>query len=130
MWTDNAKTFPCNKPLTFVLIAFFQNIYIFEGFNKNKIRQLVRLATNESHFLFNEIFLKQVLHMKIGFPVGFNFANDFLALHEKHWLKDCPIEFYPACYQRYFNDIFVLWKSPKHLFHFLNYLNPDETQSL
>ena len=60
-----------------MLIAFFQNLYILEVFNENKVRQLLLLTTNESHFMFKEIFHKQVDGMSMGFSFEYTFSNDF-----------------------------------------------------
>ena len=43
--------------------------------------------------------------------------------HEKIWLNECPIEFRPVYYQRYVDDIFVLFKSTEHIEKFHSYLN-------
>ena len=60
-----------------MLITFFQNLDIFGVFNENKVRQLLPLTRNESHFIFNEIFYKQIDGMSMGFSLEYTFSNDF-----------------------------------------------------
>ena len=50
-------------------------------------------------------------------------ANSFLCFYEQIWLNKCTDEFKPACYRRYVDDIFVLFRSPVHHQKFQNYLN-------
>ena len=59
----------------------------------------------------------------MGSPLGPTLANTFLCHHEKKWLDDCPLEFKPVYYKRYVDDIFLLFKDPKHASLFTNYMN-------
>ena len=59
----------------------------------------------------------------MGSPLGPRFANAFLAHFEKNWLQNWPSDFKHHYYQRYVDDIFVLFTSPKHLEAFVNFLN-------
>ena len=56
-------------------------------------------------------------------PLGSSLANAFLCHYEKLWLDSCPLEFKPAVYRRYVDDIFVLFKSKDHLLSFAKYMN-------
>ena len=46
-----------------------------------------------------------------------------LVFHEKNWSERCPREYRPSYYQRYVDDIDVLFNSPEHLKPFLSYLH-------
>ena len=56
-------------------------------------------------------------------PLGLTLANAILVHFEKNWLQNCLPDFKPHYYQRYVDDIFVLFTSPKHLEAFRNFLN-------
>ena len=43
--------------------------------------------------------------------------------HETKWLNDCPKKFKPVFYKKYVDDIFVLFKRPKHVKPFVDYMN-------
>ena len=60
---------------------------------------------------------------KFKYPLGHSLANAFLADHEQNWLDSCPLEYRPSYYQRYIDDIFVLFKSSGHLKRFQSFLN-------
>ena len=51
----------------------------------------------------------------MGSRLGPSLANAFLAHHEQNWLDNCPLEYRPLYYQRYVDDIFVLFISSDHL---------------
>ena len=59
----------------------------------------------------------------MGSPLGPTLANAFLCHYEKIWLHECSSQFKPVVYKRYFDDIFVLFKSKEHLKLFINYMN-------
>ena len=56
-------------------------------------------------------------------PLGLLIANAFSCHYEKEWLDNCPINFKPAIYKRYVDDIFVLFSWKEQLQFFLDYMN-------
>ena len=94
-----------------------------EGINKSEFENLLSLATQESHFMFNDILYKQKDSVAMGSPLGPTMANIFLSFYEMKWLEQCPNEFKPVFYRRYVDDIFVLFESAEHLSKFHAYLN-------
>ena len=94
-----------------------------EGLNKTEFKELLPLATKDSHFIFNGTLYKQIDGVAMGFPLVPTITNDFLVYHEKNWLEHCPLEYRPLYYQRYVADICVLFNSPEHLKRFHSYLN-------
>ena len=52
------------------------------------------------------------------FPLELSLANVFLPHHEQNWLDSCPLEYRPLYYQRYVDDMFVLFKLLDHLKRF------------
>ena len=59
----------------------------------------------------------------MGSPLGPTLANAFLCHYEKEWLDSCPIEFRPKLYQRYIDDIFVMFRSRDHVKKFVDYMH-------
>ena len=59
----------------------------------------------------------------MGSPLGPTLANAFLCHYEKEWLDSCPIEFRPKLYQRYIDDIFVMFWSRDHVKKFVDYMH-------
>ena len=55
-------------------------------------------------------------------PSGPILTNAFLCHYQKIWLNDCLSQFKPVVYRRYVDNIFVLFKSKKHL-KLVNYMN-------
>ena len=71
-------------------------------------------ATNESFFMLNNKYYKQVDCAAMGSPLGLALANIFMCSFESKWLRDCPNDFKPVFYRRYVDEIFVLFSSPDH----------------
>ena len=59
----------------------------------------------------------------MGFPLGPILGNAFLCHFQKQWLSECPPDFLPKVFKRYFDDIFVMFLFQSHLKHFVNYMN-------
>ena len=59
----------------------------------------------------------------MGSPLGSTLANVFLVYFEKDWLQNFPFDLKSHYYQRYVDDIFVLFTSLEHLEAFRNFLN-------
>ena len=57
----------------------------------------------------------------MGSPLGLTLAHAFSCILWKQ-LQNCPSDFKPHYYQRYNDDIFVLFILPKHLKVFRNFL--------
>ena len=101
---------------------FSSNMY--QGkLSKSELYYLLKLATSESSFIFDNILYKQIDGVAMGSPLGPSLANAFLCHYEKLWLDSCPLEFKPVVYRRYVDDIFVLFKSKDHLLLFAKYMN-------
>ena len=114
---------PLDETIDICINQLFQDKDTVSNLTKDDLKQLLQIATNESLFIFDDQFYKQVDGVAMGSPLGPHFANAFLCYYEKQWLEDCPIEFAPVYYRRYVDDIFVLFKSPEHVQLFADYLN-------
>ena len=98
---------------------FSNNFYI----GKLSRKDLSKLATTESSFIFDNKLYKQIDRVAMASFLGPTLANAFLCHYEKIWLHECPSQFKPVVYKRYVDDIFVLFKSKEHLKLFVNYMN-------
>ena len=79
----------------------------------------------ENNFNVDGKIYKQTNAVGMDSTLGTNLANAFLCFHEQIWLNDCPEDFKPVYYRRYYrryvDDIFALFRSPEHLEKFTNY---------
>ena len=91
--------------------------------SKSELYYLLKLATSEPSFIFDNILYKQIDGVAMGSPLGPSLTNAFLCHYEKLWLDSCPPELNPAVYRRYVDDIFVMFKSKDHLLLFAKYMN-------
>ena len=97
---------------------------IFINLNSEELSTMLNLATINSVFYFNKVLYEQTDGMAMGSCLGPSMANIFLCHHEDIWLQNCPSNFKPIYYRRYIDDTFILFKDPKHIPKFRNYLNP------
>ena len=65
---------------------------------------LLKLATNESSFSFDNNLYKQIDRVTIGSALGPTLANAFLCHYAKIWLSKCPSLFKSVLYR---HDIFL-----------------------
>ena len=101
----------------------YNNEDVIEGINKSEFKNLLLLATQESHFIFNDVLHKQKDGVAMGSPLGPTIANVFLSFYEFECLEQCPKEFKPDFYRKYVDNIFLLFESAEHLSKFRVYLN-------
>ena len=114
---------PLEETINICTNLLYSNQGVMEGINKSEFKNLLLLATQESHFIFNDVLCKQKDSVVMGSPLGPTMANAFLSFYEVKWLEQCPKEFKPVFYRRYVDDIFVLFESAEHLSQFRNYFN-------
>ena len=94
-----------------------------KGLRKTDFKELLSLATKDSHFIFDGALYKQIDGVAMGSFLDSTLVNTFLVYHEKNWLEHCPLEYRPLYYRRYVDDMFVLFNSAEHLKRFHGYLN-------
>ena len=114
---------PLEETIEIYTNELFKESETVEGLSKTEFKELLSLATKDSHFIFDGTLCKQIDGVPMGSPLGPTLANAFLVYHEKNWLEHCPVEHRPLYYRRYVDDIFVLFNSSKHLKRFYSYLN-------
>ena len=101
----------------------FQDWTHADNLPKDSFCELLTSTMSESLILFDQIFYKQHDGVTMDSLLGPTLANVFLCYHEKIWLQNCPSEFKPVIYIRYFDDTFLLFHWKQHIEKFRNYLN-------
>ena len=76
--------------------------------NKSEFKELLLLATKDSHLIFDGTLYKQIDGATMSFPLDSALANAFLVYHEKKCLKDCPLKLTFYC-RMYVENIFALF---------------------
>ena len=114
---------PLKETINIILNKIFINGNKFHGLTKSEFKTLLELATNNSFFLFNEKYYKQIDGVAMGSPLGPTLANIFMCHYEKEWLEQCSSLHKPYFYRRYVDDTFVLFDDVNKANLFLNFLN-------
>ena len=80
---------PALETIDIILKRIYSNeIEYFHGLNKDELKKLLIVCTQESHFQFNNEFFDQVDGVSMGSPLGPLFANIFMAdFEEKQMVK-------------------------------------------
>ena len=91
--------------------------------SRKDLYELLKLATTESFFIFDNKLYKQIDGVATSSPLGPTMANAFLCHCEKICFNECPSQFKPLVYKRYLDDIFVLFIPKEHLKLSVNYMN-------
>ena len=69
------------------------------------------------------MYYQQVYGVAMRSHLGPTLANLFLVNYESKWLKDFPVQFVPKYYQRYVDDIFLLFKAKDQVQKLFRYIN-------
>ena len=114
---------PLNETIDICIKLVFEHNNLVEGMNKEEFRRLLVIATQDSMFIFDGKYYKQVDGVAMGSPLGPILANIFLSHWEEKWLNKCSDSFKPSFYRRYVDDIFLLFNTQEESEHFTNYVN-------
>ena len=114
---------PIKEAIKIVADKMYINNNSFRGLSKSKFTELLQLVVNDSYFIFNDEYYKQVDGLAMGNPISATLANIFLCNHESQWLDNCPPAFKPILYRRYVDDTFIIFKQKNDAINFFNYLN-------
>ena len=74
---------PLDETIDICVNQLFENTNTVKGFKMSELKQLLCLATKESHFIFNGLLYKQIDGVAVGSPLGPSLANAFLSYYEK-----------------------------------------------
>ena len=100
----------------------------FRNMPKGDFHKFIKLAIENSYFIFTETYYKQIDGLALGCPLSATLANIFLYFHESKWLTDCPSDFKPPYYKRYVDATFVIFKNEHQATQFLMYMNPKHSK--
>ena len=114
---------PLDETIKISVEELFKDKNEISKLNKTEFESLLKLATKNALFIFNEVYFHQIDGVAMGSPLGPCLANVFMNFHEQIWLEECPEEIKPKFYRRYVDDIFVLCESQEQLERFKEYLN-------
>ena len=93
----------------------FSNNFYSGKLSRKDLHDLLKLATTESSFIFDNKLYKQTEGVAMGSPLAPTLANAFLCHYEKNWLNECPSQFKPVVYRHYDDNIFVLFLNLKNI---------------
>ena len=94
-----------------------------EKLSKSELYYLLKLATSESSFIFDNTLYKQNYGPTRDFSLEPILANAFLCYYRNFWLDNYPLEFKPVVQRRHVEHVFVLFKSKEYLLSFARYMN-------
>ena len=77
----------------------FSNNFYSGKLSRKDLYELLKLATTESSFIFDNKLYKQIDEVAMDSPLGPTLANAFLCHYEKIWLNECPSQFKPVVLQ-------------------------------
>lgn len=118
---------PIEETINIVCDKLFKNQNKFENFTKKEFEKLLRIATSESHFIFNEKFYDQIDGVAMGSPLAPTLANIFIHELELQYMNRLN-ELGVNNWLRYVDDIFLLIKDKKcceTILDFLNNIHPS-----
>ena len=75
------KNIPLDKTIDIFTNTIYSRQDVIEGINKEEFQNLLSLATNESFFIFNEVFYKQNNGVAMGSPLGSTLAYVILCFY-------------------------------------------------
>ena len=89
---------PLEENIEICTSELFKEFETVEGLSKTEFKELLSLATKNSHFIFDGTLYKQIDGLAMGSPLGPILANAFLVYHKKNWLEHCRLEYRPLYY--------------------------------
>ena len=121
---DVAKLFtniPLTEAIDIAINLIFENSPDIK-FTKRELRNHFRIATSETHFIFNGSIFDQIDGVAMGFPLAPVLVNLFMGFHEQNWIEQAT-NVKSIFYKRYVNDIFAVFESESDADAFYSYLN-------
>ena len=86
---------PLEETIEICINELFKESETVQGLSKTEFKELLSLATKDSHFIFDGTLYKQIDGVAMGSPLSPTLANVFIVYHEKNWLEHCPLEIRP-----------------------------------
>lgn len=114
---------PLKETITIICNKLFHNKDLYHGFTRTDFETIIKLATQDTFFLFNNNIYTQVDGTAMGSPISSTLADVFMSDLESKYLDQCPTSFKPLFYKRYVDDTFTCFSDPAHHLSFHNYIN-------
>jgi hypothetical protein len=86
------------------IITKYINKVNYKDFNTTAFIEILKLVLNNNFFTFGDKIFKQINGIAMGIKCGPSIANLVVNDYEKKWL----LEYNPALYKRYIDDIFII----------------------
>ena len=100
---------PLEETINIAIHTIFEN-YPNIKFTRKELQKLFKIATSETHFIFNNEIYDQIDGVSMGSPLAPILANLFMGYHEKDWIEKAQVA-KPTFYKRYVDDIFAVFES-------------------
>ena len=113
---------PLNETIEIVINRLFKNKLTVNGLDKKTLRKLLKIATQESHFLFRGMIFNQIDGVAMGSPLAPTLANIFMIDFEERLmprLKEMGVK----TWLRYVDDTFILIEKKDAVESILKLLN-------
>ena len=88
-----------------------------------KKKKLLKLAIEDTYYMFINNCYKQTDGLAMGSPLSATLANIFLCHHERKWINECPVDFKPTYNITYVDDTFAIFENQDQANKFLDYMN-------
>ena len=101
----------------------FEDKSYIDGLSRDVFREMLTVTMAESFILFDNKYYRQHDGVAMVSPLGPNFANIFLCVHEIIWLEKCLPEFRPVIYKRYLQNVNIRFTSEIEMNNWLSFLD-------
>ena len=89
---------PLEETIEICTNELFKESETVEGLSRTEFKDLLSLATKDSHFIFDGTLYKQIDGVAMGSPLDATLANAFLVYNKKNLLERFPLEYRPLYY--------------------------------
>ena len=83
---------PLEETIEICTNELFKESETVEGLSKTDFKELLSLAAEDSHFIFDGTLYRQIDDVAMGSPLDPTLANALLVYREKNWLEHCNID--------------------------------------
>ena len=94
---------PLEETINIAVDTILQN-YPNVKFTRKELEKLFKIATSETHLIFNNEIYDQIDGVSMGSPLAPILAKLFMGYHEKDWIEKTQIAKH-TFYKRYVDDI-------------------------
>ena len=112
---------PLEETMNIAVDTIFQS-YPNVKFTRKELQKLFKIATSETHFIFNNEIYDQIDGVSMGSPLAPILANLFMGYHENDWLEKTQVA-KPIFYKIYVDEIFAVFEPELDAETFHTYLN-------